>query len=158
MLREIRADSKTPIVVDQAWGGAVNVAGVIPTIGKDDFRFMFGAGNAIGRYSDGFFPDGIVGTDGQIRLPKQWGWYAAYRHFWLDQLRSNVVLSGASENNPAGTPASTNKSTRSAHANLIWSPVPNTDLGMEYIYGFRETEDGLKGHLNRLQASAKYTF
>ena len=104
------------------------------------------------------FPTGIVGADGQIRLPKQWGWYAAYRHFWIDQLRSNVVLSGASENNPAGSPASTNKSTRSAHANLIWSPVPSTDLGMEYIYGYRETEDGLKGHLNRLQASAKYAF
>ena len=158
ILREIRADSKTPAVQDQTWGAAFNIAGVIPTIGKDDIRFTLSAGNAIGRYSDGFFPDGIVGADGQIRLPKQWGWYAAYRHFWIDQLRSNVVLSGASENNPAGSPASTNKSTRSAHANLIWSPVPNTDLGMEYIYGFRETEDGLKGHLNRVQASAKYTF
>jgi hypothetical protein len=158
ILREIRGDSKTPAVPDQTWGAAFNIAGVIPTIGKDDIRFTLSAGNAIGRYSDGFFPDGIVGADGQIRLPKQWGWYAAYRHFWIDKLRSNVVLSGASENNPAGSPASTNKSTRSAHANLIWSPVPNTDLGMEYIYGFRETEDGLKGHLNRVQASAKYTF
>jgi DcaP outer membrane protein len=158
ILREIRADSKTPAVVNQTWGGAVNVAGVIPTIGKDDVRFMLAAGNAIGRYSDGFFPDGIVGTDGQIRLPKQWGWYAAYRHFWLDQLRSSVVLSSASETNPAGTPASTNKSTQSAHVNLIWTPVAKTDLGIEYIHASRETEDGLKGHLNRLQASAKYTF
>ena len=158
ILREIRGDSKTPAVLDQVWGGAFSVAGVIPTIGKDDVRFTVSAGNAIGRYSDGFFADGVVGADGQIHLPKQWGWYVAYRHFWLDQLRSNVVLSGASENNPAGSPASTNKSTQSAHVNLIWSPVANTDLGIEYIYGFRETEDGLKGHLNRFQASAKYAF
>lgn len=158
ILREIRADSATPAVLDQTWGAAFNIAGVIPTIGKDDVRFTASAGNAIGRYSNGFFPDGVVGADGRIRLPKQWGWFAAYRHFWNDSLRSNLVLSAASENNPAGSPASTNKSTRSAHVNLIWSPVPNTDLGMEYIYGFRETEDGLKGHLNRLQASAKYTF
>jgi len=158
ILREIRADAKAPAVVDQTWGGALSVAGVIPTIRKDDFRFALSAGNAIGRYSDGFFPDGVVGADGQIRLPKQWGWYAAYRHFWTDQLRSNAVLSGANENNPAGTPATTNKSTQSAHVNLIWSPVTNTDLGVEYIHASRETEDGLKGHLNRLQASAKYTF
>src|SRR5437660_11824607 len=158
ILRQIRADSKTPAVVDQTLGGAISAAGVIPAIGKDDVRFALSAGNAIGRYSDGFFPDGVVGADGQIRLPKQWGWYVAYRHFWLDQLRPNVVLSGASENNPAGSPASTNKSTQSAHVNLIWSPVANTDLGIEYIFGFRETEDGLQGHLNRLQASAKYTF
>jgi hypothetical protein len=158
ILRQIRADSKTPAVVDQTLGGAISVAGVIPAIGKDDVRFALSAGNAIGRYSDGFFPDGVVGADGQIRLPKQWGWYVAYRHFWTDSLRSNLVLSGASETNPAGAPASTDKSTESAHANLIWSPVANTDLGLEYIYANRKTEDGLKGHLNRLQASAKYTF
>jgi hypothetical protein len=68
------------------------------------------------------------------------------------------VLSTASESNPAGAPDNTNKSTASAHANLIWSPVTNADLGVEYIYADRKTEDGLKGHLNRLQASAKYAF
>jgi hypothetical protein len=158
LVRQVRVDAKTPAVVDEKLGGAVSVAGVIPTVGKDDFRFTASAGNAIGRYSDGFFPDGVVGSDGQIRLPKQWGWFAAYRHYWFDQLRSNLVLSTAGENNPAGAPASTNKSTRSAHVNLIWSPVANSDLGLEYIYADRETEDGLKGHLNRLQASAKYAF
>ena len=158
LVRQVRVDAKTPAVVDQKLGGAVSVAGVIPTVGKDDFRFTASAGNAIGRYSDGFFPDGVVGSDGQIRLPKQWGWFASYRHYWFDQLRSNLVLSTAGENNPAGAPAPTNKSTRSAHINLIWSPVANSDLGLEYIYADRETEDGLKGHLNRLQASAKYAF
>jgi hypothetical protein len=157
-LRQIRADSKTPAVVDQSMGGALSVAGVIPTIGKDDVRFTLSAGNAIGRYANGFFPDGIVGTDGQVRLARQWGWYGAYRHFWNDTLRSNVVLSSASASNPAGTPGSTNRSTQSAHVNLIWSPVANTDVGVEYIVANRRTEDGASGHLNRLQASAKYTF
>src|SRR5438132_1544017 len=63
LLREIRGDSKTPAVLDQVWGGAFSVAGVIPTIGKDDVRFTVSAGNAIGRYSDGFFADGVVGAD-----------------------------------------------------------------------------------------------
>ena len=68
------------------------------------------------------------------------------------------MLSSAGESNPAGSPANTNKSTRSAHVNLIWSPVAGSDLGVEYIYADRETEDGLNGHLKRLQASAKYAF
>ncbi|TMH61040.1 MAG: hypothetical protein E6H53_03220 [Betaproteobacteria bacterium] len=159
LMREIRIDSAAaPAAVSQKWGGAVSVAGVIPAVGRDDFRFTASAGNAIGRYSNGFFPDGVAGSDGQIRLPKQWGGFAAYRHYWFDPLRSNLVLSMASENNPAGAPANTNKSTASAHANLIWSPVANADLGIEYIYAERKTEDGLRGHLNRLQASAKYAF
>jgi hypothetical protein len=159
LVRQIRVDSgSAPAVVDQKMGGAISVAGVIRTVGRDDFRFTASAGNAIGRYSNGFFPDGVVGSDGRVRLPKQFGAFAAYRHFWSDQLRSNLVLSMASENNPSSTPANTNKSTQSAHVNLIWSPVANTDLGVEYIYANRETQDGLKGHLNRLQASAKYSF
>jgi hypothetical protein len=159
LLRQIRVDSATaPTAVDQKLGGALSVAGVLPTIGKDDFRFTATAGNAIGRYSDGFFPDGVLGSDARIRLPRQWAWFGAYRHYWSDQLRSSLVLSSPAESNPAGSPANTNKSTRSAHVNLIWSPVAGSDLGVEYIYADRETEDGLNGHLNRLQAAAKYAF
>ena len=68
------------------------------------------------------------------------------------------MLSGANATNPAGTPAGTNRNTQSAHVNLIWSPVANTDLGVEYIVASRRTEDGQSGHLNRLQVAAKYSF
>jgi hypothetical protein len=37
----------------------------------------------------------------------------------------------AHENNPAAAPANTNRSARSAHVNLIWSPVANSDVGVE---------------------------
>ena len=158
IVREIRADSRTPAVVDRRTGGAVSVAGVMPALGRDDVRFVATAGNAIGRYSDGFFPDGVVDAEGRLALPRQWGWYAGYRHFWRQDLRSSLVLSGASETNPAGTPGSTNRSTHSLHANLIWSPIANADLGVEYIHADRETQDGLNGRLNRFQASAKYVF
>jgi hypothetical protein len=159
LLRQIRVDSAAaPAAVDQKFGGALSVAGILPTIGKDDFRFTATAGNAIGRYADGFFPDGVLGSDATIRLAKQWAWFGAYRHYWSDRLRSSLVLSSAGESNPAGSPANTNRSTRSAHVNLIWSPVAGSDLGVEYIYADRETEDGLNGRLKRLQASAKYAF
>jgi hypothetical protein len=158
LARQIRIDAKAPAVTDQAWGGALSVAGVVPSFGRDDFRFLVSAGNAIGRYSDGFLPDGIVGTDGRLHLPRHFGWYAAYRHFWSDRLRSSLVASGAGENNPAGAAAATNKGSQSLHANLVFSPVANTDLGLELIYANRETEDGAKGHVSRLQASAKYAF
>jgi hypothetical protein len=158
IVRQVRVDAGTPAVTDQKWGGAISVTGIVPAFGSDDFRFLASVGNAIGRYSNGFFPDAVIGTGGRLGLPSQWGWFAAYRHNWTERLRSSLVLSMAGENNPAGAPADTNKSTQSAHVNLIWSPVANSDLGVEYIYATRETEDGLKGHLNRLQASAKYAF
>ncbi|HEX6137852.1 MAG TPA: DcaP family trimeric outer membrane transporter [Casimicrobiaceae bacterium] len=159
LVRQLRVDSgAAPTATDAKVGGALSIAAIVPTIGKDDLRFTASAGNGIGRYSNGFFPDAIVGSDGRLRLPEQWGWFAAYRHYWTDSLRSSLVLSMAGENNPEGAPANTEKATRSMHVNLIWSPVANSDFGLEYIYASRETEDGLAGHLNRLQASAKYSF
>lgn len=86
------------------------------------------------------------------------GHFVAYRHYWTERLRSSLVLSAAGEDDPSGAPGNTNKSTRSVHANLIFSPVAKSDVGLEYIYADRETEDGQRGHLNRLQASAKYAF
>jgi len=159
LVRQLRVDSgAAPTATDQRWGAAVGVAGVVPVVGKDDVRFTASAGNAIGRYSDGFFPDAVVDDRGRLALPRQFGGFAAYRHFWTDTLRSSLVLSMAHESNPANAPGNTNRETHSAHVNLIWSPVPNADVGVEYIRADRATQDGLKGHLDRLQASAKYTF
>ena len=158
LLRQIRADSRTPNVVDHSFGTAISVAGVFPTVGKDDVRFAATAGNGIGRYANGFFADGVVGSDGTLRLARQWVWHAAYRHYWTNTLRSSLVLSGAHASNPAETAGTTNQGTGSVHANLIWTPVANTDLGIEYIRATRKTEDGESGRLNRLQLSAKYAF
>ena len=60
--------------------------------------------------------------------------------------------------NPVGTAANTNKSSESAHLNLIWSSVARANLGLEYICARREIQDGSTGNLNRLQASAQYSF
>lgn len=159
IVRQLSVDSgSAPAAVDRKVGAALSFTGVVPTLGKDDLRFTASAGNAIGRYLDGFFPDAVIDANGRLGLPRQWGGFAAYRHFWSEKLRSSLVLSMAGESNPAGAPAATNKSTRSAHVNLIWSPVARSDLGLEYIYANRETEDGQRGHLHRIQASAKYAF
>ena len=159
LVRQIRVDSaNAPASQNQKWGGAIGFNGVIPTFGKDDARFSANVGNAIGRYSAGFFTDGILDAGGRIDLPTQWTAITSYRHFWSDQLRSTAALSGLHSSNPSGTFGSVNKSAQSAHVNLIWSPVANANLGVEYIYGRRQTEDGQTGKLNRLQTSAQYVF
>jgi hypothetical protein len=159
LVRQVRVDSATdPAATDARWGGGIAVAGIVPATGKDDFRFTASAGNAIGRYANGFFTDAIVDERGRLALPTQWTFFTAFRHFWSERLRSSLVLSMANADNPADTPANANRRARSAHLNLLWSPVANADVGVEYIYGDRETEDGQHGRLERLQMSAKYAF
>jgi hypothetical protein len=73
-------------------------------------------------------------------------------------LRSTLALSGLRSRNPAGTAGSVNKSAESAHVNLIWSPLAQTNFGVEYIFARREIEDGQTGKLNRLQVGGQYLF
>jgi hypothetical protein len=159
LARQIRIDSAgAPASHEQKWGGALGVSGVIPLLAKDDVRFSAYYGNAIGRYSIGFFTDGVLDADSRLALPKQWLAMAAYRHFWTPELRSTVALSGLRSSNPAGTAGAANKAAESAHVNLIWSPVTQVNLGLEYIHARREIESGQTGQLNRIQAAAQYTF
>ena len=157
--RQLRVDSASaPASRDQKLGSALGVNGVVPLFGNDDVRFSAYYGNGIGRYSIGFFSDAVLDADGRIALPNQWLATAAYRHAWTPALRSTLALSGLGTSLPADAAGSTNKRAESAHLNLIWSPVPRTNFGVEYIYGRRAVQSGDTGSLNRLQASAQYLF
>lgn len=158
MARNIRVDKVTG--ADDQWGGALAAYGVVPTVGKDTFQFSLTAGNALGRYmGQAVFSDGTVDTAGELELNNQWGAILAYRHFWRDDLRSTLALSTARASNQSdATTANMNESADTAHLNLLWSPVANTTFGLELIHARRETEDGRKGELNRLQTSAQYNF
>ena len=155
--RNIRIDSTT--AADAKWGEGVSLTGVIP-VGNDDLRANFNAGNAIGRYQlSGFLPDGYVDATGRIRLAQARSAYAAYRHFWSPMLRSSLILSASSTDTPAGgTFNGFDKSARSAHVNLIFSPVPRVNLGMELIGERRTVVDGDFGTLRRVQFAAQYWF
>lgn len=158
MARNIRVD--TAAGADDQWGGALAAYGVVPTVGKDTFQFSLTAGNALGRYmGQAVFSDGSVDTAGELSLNNQWGAILAYRHFWMDNLRSTLALSTARASNPSGvTTANMNESSDTAHLNLLWSPVASTTFGLELIHARRETEDGRNGDLNRVQTSAQYNF
>lgn len=159
LARNIRIDQ--PGTVDNKWGAAIQLGAIIPfktSVGTDDFKIAVNYGNVIGRYQElGFFPDGVL-VNNQLELLDVVSGFASYRHFWSPQLRSSLVLSASSADYPSGAAGTLNKAARSAHVNLIWTPFPSVDLGIEYIYGRREIQNGQDGDLNRLQFSAKYAF
>jgi hypothetical protein len=159
LARQIRVDSASaPASRDRKWGGGVGVNGVVPIGARDDTRFSAYFGNALGRYTNGFFNDAVLDTGGRIELPNQWTAIASYRHYWSETVRSTLALAATRSANPADTAGSISRSAQSAHLNVIWSPVPQANLGIEYLHGRRETQNGLSGALNRVQASAQYSF
>jgi hypothetical protein len=155
--RNIRIDSAT--ATGAKWGEGISLTEVVP-VGNDDLRANFNLGNAIGRYQlSGFFPDGYVDATGKVRLAQARSAYLAYRHLWSSTLRSSLILSASgTDTPPGGTFNGFNKSARSAHVNLISSPIPAINLGMELIYEKRTVVDGDFGTLHRIQFAAQYFF
>ncbi len=156
LARQIRID--TAAAQDNKWGGAVGFSGVIPTFGKDSMSFTTNYGNVLGRYAVGLFPDGALKANNNLDLSNAWIAMASYQHFWSADLRSTVALSGLRAKFGQGVAGTQTRNAESAHLNLIWSPVKNTNVGIEYIYGHRKTEGGASGVLNRFQTSAQYVF
>ncbi|WP_227718153.1 DcaP family trimeric outer membrane transporter [Microbulbifer sp. Q7] len=146
-------------------GYAISLAGKWQ-LGRDDLRFMYSYGNALGRYLGlNSYRGGIIDSlDGSIELIDQHGGYVALRHFWNDQWRSNLVLSATAADNPALVSDMTPSAYQSLHLNLMYSPVPKMTLGGEYIFASKEVENasGLlsddQGEMQRMQFSVKYVF
>ena len=131
-------------------GAAFNIAGKIPTVGKDDFRFQVTAGEA-GRYvAAGMTPDIVENPiDDQMEVESTVAFALSYRHFWTNSLRSTVFY-GAAETDVLER--------KRSHwgVNLIDSITDHLDVGIElgnYAIDDKNIE-GVDSHY--LQFSATY--
>ncbi len=158
MLRDLSID--TAGYDDNELGYALSVNAIIPTFGKDSLRLEFNYGNAMGRYMDSEFDDAFLNpVTGEIETNDQYGGFVSYQHFWMENLRSTVVYSLAERDNDLNfVTNAVDKQYQSVHANLIWSPIPRIDMGIEYIWAYREVENGDDGDMNRVQAGFQYKF
>jgi hypothetical protein len=90
-------------------------------------------------------------------IPKVSG-YVAYQHWWNETLRTNAVYSSIYINNLDIQASTAKRRTHYAMVDLIWSPYENVDLGIEALFGERQTKDRQSGTANRIQISGKYSF
>lgn len=138
---------------------AYSLAGRIDIGTLDNLRFMLNAGSGLARHSTlGTFADAVVNDDGALEGSTGITTMVAWQHFWSRNWRSTFALSTARSNLPAAAAATLTRSTRSAHANLIWSPGSRWSLGAEYLYGWRELQQGADGELQRLQFTFRLNF
>lgn len=158
LVRHLQYTPQTNNSEQSAWGGAVNLAGKVNTTGADNLRFMLNYGNVLGRYAvDNVFADASVNAYGEMELLTSYSGMLAYQHWWSNAWRSNLVYGFAQADQPDFANKA-NRRTQSVHANLLWSPITQTTLGLEYIYANRELVDAQNGELHRLQFSTRFNF
>lgn len=161
ILRTLRvSDDDFGLGTDSALGYGVSVSGRVPLGPRDDFRFMATVGDGLGRYIGlNIVNDAAITPEGDLDPIFTYSGFAAFRHVWSDELRSTVAGSYFRADNPVAlTGLGVTDEVWNAMGNIIYSPVPPLDLGVEYMYARRELESGLSGNLQRVQLSAKYRF
>jgi len=128
---------------------AYNIHGRIKTFGKDDFRFSYNGGRP-GRYVGPGANIGDAGIDGDIYDVQ--AYTLAYRHFWTEDLRSNLYFGSLKIDDQIGTDG---KSTDRQHIaiNLMKNINAKTSVGVEF--GKYKTESGDSDYL---QFSVKYAL
>jgi hypothetical protein len=90
-----------------------------------------------------------------------WGGQIWYQHWWTDNLRSTLEISGIwndMNTNILGQNNTNNKLLGIAHGNLFWSPVAFVDFGLEYAWGHRVTVANFKGDANTIQGEFRVRF
>jgi hypothetical protein len=140
--------------------------------GKDNASFQINGGQGGGRYIFGAQltnPDSGVSNLNSVDLKPigQISGMIQYQHWWTDMLRSTVAGSYAKQyvNSTIFPTCSANAACLPTldhawtfHVNLIWSPVPQVDTGMEWIRMQARNQAGLDANTNRFQISTKFKF
>ena len=168
-------------------GYGIEFSGHLNTIGKDTLRGQAMVGRGLGHYLTDFIDTGglqantltgttTTGAGEAIDVPLGWGANVSYTHWWTNELRSSIdagyaylhvtsaFTAGLTAGQRAAALAGLDKRHYNFDLNLIWSPVPQVDLGIEYDYGSRQTNFALlggnssKGELNRIEAMTVFKF
>jgi DcaP outer membrane protein len=160
------------------YGG--ELTGHLNTFGKDTLRGEASIGTGLGSYlSDMGSNAGLqlstvaagAGLSPTVGAPWAYGAYLSYTHWWTDELRSSLAP-GYSHTGLDNSIITTNTSQNvldkrhiGLTANLIWSPIPQVDLGIEYDIIRRTTWANLAGtsntnygQLQRFETEAVFKF
>jgi hypothetical protein len=181
VLRDMEVNSNGVARYDDSpgWGGYLT--GHLNTFGKDTLRGGFMIGQALGHYlSDMGAAAGIEtnsATQGvnnanatAVTKPIGYGANASYTHWWTDQLRSTVMggyshvdVNTSSIITLAASQNGLDKTHIGETINLVWSPVPQVDLGIEYDHVTRmvAAPNGAtqsRGVMNRIEAETVFKF
>jgi len=145
---------------DSTNGYAISLSGKFVFGNKDDFRWMVSTGSGMGRYIGLNTANGaVLDADGNLHAIDSTGVFGSYRHLWSDKWRSNLTLGYLTiDNDTALTGMGVTKEATSVHINMIYSPQPKLDFGIELLLADREIESGADGDMTRLQFSAKYAY
>ncbi len=161
LLREVSVENETTGVDEGELGYAVSGSAKVMTGDKDNLKMRMTYGKGLGRYIYDIATSARAASynNGELDLNEGYAGYFGYQHHWTDTLRSNLMGGYVYMDNDTDLIGSgQNEEIWSGHVNIIWEPVKQYKVGLEYIHGERQLDNGQDGSLDRVQASFIYGF
>ncbi len=142
---------------------------------RDNLKWQMNFGEGLGRYVNDTSSvgglDAVFDPSGNLKALPLFAAYVAYQKYWrrdptavfggkglLKDVRSTLVWGFVDINNFDFQPADAYNKTQRASVNVIWSPLAQIDLGLEYLWGTRRNKDGNRGRSSQLQVVATFNF
>ena len=150
ILRDIAV--RGPTVGQQStFGWGLNLSGVFNTVGRDSLQAQLTYGEGIFRYVNDDFVNNDAAFDhhGDIEAIPYFGGMFGYTHHWADDWRSTVSYGYAHLDNTASQAGTAYHQTDYASANVIWQLRRRLAVGVEGLYGHKQTKDGTDGEVWR---------
>ena len=131
-------------------------------LGKDTRlwgTFNVGQGGLAG-YMVGATAAATLGAGGELEAVDSMGGFVGLTHNWSGTVSSGLYYGWVETDygDAEATFADLSQSQRTLHVNFWWSPAPKMRAGVEFIQGWRETNDDRKGNASRLQLGLVYSF
>lgn len=145
---------------DSVLGWGANIAGSFHSWGKDLVVGGAVIGKGIGRYIQDL-GDGnavVVTPDFKLETLFAWGGYLGYRHFWLDNLTSQVTYGHVHLDASSLQGDDAYHSTHYAQGNVIWAALDQFSVGAEFLWGHKKVQGGQTGTTERVQMSLIYNL
>ncbi len=143
---------------ENTFGWGVNLAGVVNLFEKDKFSAQVAYGEGIARYVNDLSGENLDAAldQGRFNALPAFAAMAGYTHQWNDHWRSTISGGYVHVDAPESLGRFAIDNTFYASANLMWHPSTSFRMGLEYLYGHKETLDGSEADAHRLNFVIRY--
>lgn len=143
---------------EDTFGWGVTLAGALNLFEKDKFSAQVTFGEGVARYINDLSGENLDATldGGRLEAIPVFAAMAGYTHHWNDRWRSTISGGYVHVDAPTSLDRFTIDNTLYGSANLMWHPTSSFRMGLEYLYGRKETIDGSERDAHRLNFVVRY--
>jgi hypothetical protein len=143
---------------EDTFGWGVNLSGALNLFEKDKLSAQVTYGQGVARYIND-----LSGTNmdaaldgGRLEAIPVWAGIVGYTHHWNDHWRSTIAGGYVHVDAPTSLGRFAIDHTLYGSANLMWHPTASFRMGLEYLYGKKETADDSERDAHRLDFVVRY--